>query len=147
MKLGIDYIGISTTFICTDGNGRILMHKRSINCRDERGCWDAGGGKLEFGIDLEENVRREIAEEYGCECEILHQLPPVTILRQQDGQATHWLAICFITKINPSEAKNNEPQKLDELGWFTLDQLPQPLHSGMAMVLERHRKTITKYLR
>ncbi|HEY4495194.1 MAG TPA: hypothetical protein VI998_04000 [Patescibacteria group bacterium] len=31
MKLGIDYIGISTPFYCNDGQGCFLLHKRSKN--------------------------------------------------------------------------------------------------------------------
>lgn len=42
MVKGIDYIGITCIFFCHDGNGKILMHKRSKNCRDEIGNWDIG---------------------------------------------------------------------------------------------------------
>ena len=27
------------------------------------------------------------------------------------------------------EVRIGEPEKMDELGWFTLDALPEPLHS------------------
>jgi ADP-ribose pyrophosphatase YjhB (NUDIX family) len=41
------------------------MHCRSKNCRDEQGCWDCGGGSMEFGETFEETVKREVEEEYG----------------------------------------------------------------------------------
>ncbi len=56
MKIGFDYCGITTPFYCHDGNGNILMHKRTKECRDEHERWDTGSGKLEFDLSLEENV-------------------------------------------------------------------------------------------
>ena len=60
MKIGIDCIGISTSFYCHDGEGKWLLHKRSDKCRDEKGTWDSGGGKVEVGLTLDENVLKEI---------------------------------------------------------------------------------------
>ncbi len=127
---GIDYIGITTPFYCIDGDGKLLMHKRSINCRDEQGMWDCGGGQLEFGETPEEGVLREVKEEYGCDGEIVGQLPAISVFRKQNGKDTHWLALPFIVKVNPKHVVINEPEKIDELGWFTLIELPQPLHSA-----------------
>ncbi len=62
MDIGIDYVGISTPFYCNDGKGHFLLHKRSVNTRDKHGRWDPGSGKLEFGMQLEENVLKEVAE-------------------------------------------------------------------------------------
>jgi 8-oxo-dGTP pyrophosphatase MutT (NUDIX family) len=60
MKIGFDYVGITTPFFCHDGKGNLLMHKRSKECRDEPGRWETGSGKLEFKVSLEENVLREV---------------------------------------------------------------------------------------
>lgn len=130
---GLDYIGISVTFYCTDGK-RFLFHKRSENCRDEQGKWDVGGGQLAFGETPEEGVLREVKEEYGCDGEILGRIPAITVLREQDGKTVHWLALPFIIRVDPKDVKNNEPHKITEIRWFTLDNLPSPLHS----VLEKH---------
>jgi ADP-ribose pyrophosphatase YjhB (NUDIX family) len=35
-----------------------------MNCRDEQGMWDGGGGGLKFGEKIEDAVVREIKEEY-----------------------------------------------------------------------------------
>jgi hypothetical protein len=37
--------------------------------------------------------------------------------------------ILYAAQIDPKQAKNNEPYKIDDIGWFTLDDLPEPLHS------------------
>ncbi len=48
-------------------------------------------------------------------------------------------------KVDPKEAKNNEPHKIDEIGWFTLDGLPQPLHSGFQYTFNRYKTFFDKY--
>ena len=145
MKIGTDYIGITTPFYCNDGQGRFLLHKRSKNCRDENGTWDPGAGKLDFGVSLEENVLREVAEEYGCQGEIQERLPAHDIFREHNGVETHWIAIPFFIKVKPKEVKNNEPEKIDELGWFTLDNLPRPLHTGFQFSFSKFRDYFEKY--
>jgi len=145
MDIGIDYIGVTTPFYCNDGKGNFLLHKRSTGTRDEHGRWDPGGGKLEFGMGLEENVLKEIAEEYGCKGIIQEQLPTHGIMREWNGKKTHWVVIPFFVKVDPKEVKNNEPHKIDELGWFRLDNLPQPLHSGFQYALDHYRPFFDKY--
>lgn len=141
MKAGIDYIGITTPFYCIDGKGRILLQKRSKNCRDEQGKWDCGGGKLEFGEELEQGVLREVEEEYGCKGKIIQKLSVVNLLRENNGQQTHWVAIPFIILIKPEEVKNNIPEKIDEIRWFNVTNLPSPLHSSFSIkALEEYIK-------
>jgi len=145
MKPGIDYIGISTPFYCHDGKGNFLLHKRSKNCRDEIGHWDAGSGQLDFGLTPEENVLKEVREEYGCEGEIQERLPAHSILRIHNGIKTHWLAIPFFIRVNQKNVKNNEPEKIDEIGWFTLDNLPKPLHIGFSFTFNHYVEYFQKY--
>lgn len=145
MNIGTDYVGITTPFYCNDGKGNFLLHKRSKQCRDEQGNWDPGSGKLEFDESLEENVLKEIAEEYGCAGEIQERLPAHDIFREHNGVKTHWVAIPFFVKVNPSEVKSNEPEKIDALGWFTLDNLPKPLHTGFQTTLAQFKEYFEKY--
>lgn len=146
MKPGIDFIGISTPFYCNDGKGRFLFHKRSKKCRDEHGRWDTGSGQLEFGSTPAENVLREVAEEYGCRGKIQEQLPAHSIFRQWQGKKTHWLAVPFFIKVDPQKVKINELDKIDEIGWFTLDKLPKPLHAGFSFTFKKYRSYFKKYL-
>ena len=145
MKPGIDYAGITTPFYCHDGNGFFLLHKRSNKCRDEQGRWDPGSGKLEHRLDLEENVLKEVREEYGCDGIIEEALPAHSIFREHEGTKTHWVAIPFFVKVKRSEARLAEPEKMTEIGWFTLDKLPKPLHTGFAFTLSRYKKYFEKY--
>lgn len=146
MNPGLDYIGISTPFYCNDSKGNFLLHKRSKNCRDEQGRWDPGSGQLEHGTSLEENVLREIMEEYGVTGEIQERLPAHDIFRELDGKKTHWLAVPFFVKVNRTDVRINEPDKMDEIGWFRIDNLPSPLHTGFSFTLERYKDYFHKYL-
>lgn len=134
MKTGIDTVGISTSFYCHNSKGEWLLHKRSDACRDERGAWDSGGGKLEFGLTLEENVLKEIREEYCCSAAIEEQLPAITLIRKtSEGALTHWIVTPFILLIPEGEegkVQIGDAEKMSALGWFTFSSLPHPLHSG-----------------
>ena len=145
MVPGIDYVGISTPFYCNDGKGNFLMHKRSELCRDEHGKWDFGGGQLEFGQDIAESVLREVLEEYGCKGEIQEQLPPHSIMREQNRVQTHWVVIPFFIRVNPEDIIHKEPEKKLELGWFRLDKLPSPLHSGVQLTMSKYWDYFDKY--
>jgi len=143
--IGVNYIGVTTPFYCNDGKGNFLLHKRSKNCRDEQGRWDAGGGQLEFGQTPEESVLREVEEEYGCRGKIQEVLPAYSILRNLEGKNTHWVGIPFFILVDKNEVKINEPEKIDEIGWFKLDNFPKPLHMGFTGALKRYKEYFEKY--
>ena len=142
LQRGVDFTGVSCVFYCHDGQGKLLLHKRSQNCRDEIGNWDVGAGALEFGEDLEDAVKREIKEEYGCEELNLRLVGPYSLVRQNNNKPTHWVLIAFAAHIDPSQVRINEPEKMDEIGWFELDNLPTPLHSGVKYYLPNVKQYI-----
>ncbi len=145
MKAGVDYIGITTPFYCNDGKGRFLLHRRSDKCRDEKGTWDFGSGQLEFGETPEESALREAEEEYGIKGEIQEQLPAHSILRDQSGVKTHWLAVPFFIKMDIKKAKITEPEKATAIGIFSLDDLPQPLHTGVILTMSLYKGHFDRY--
>ncbi len=145
MKPGKDYIGVSVAFFCHDGQGNFLFHKRSAACRDEQGTWDCGGGKLEFGETIEAGTLRELREEYGCNGTIEETLPVNSFIRSHNGESRHWIIIPHIIRVNRDEAKLNEPESMDDIGWFTLSNLPSPLHSGVESDIALYHTALKKY--
>lgn len=129
LKKGVDFIGVTCVFYCHDGKGNLLMHKRSKNCRDERGAWDGGSGSMEFGETFEETVRREILEEYCVKPTNIELCGIKNVLRLNDKKKTHWVAVVFIAKVNPKQCAIGEPLKMDEIAWFPMNRLPKNLHS------------------
>lgn len=128
-RKGIDYIGVSASFIVHDGNGRILLHMRGAEAQDENGRWDVGGGSIEFGETIVETVRREIKEELCAKALDIEFLTVYDAFRELGGHKTHWIAIMHTVRVDPAEVQIGEPHKMAELGWFTSDILPSPLHS------------------
>lgn len=145
MKKGVDYIGVVISYMCHDGKGNFLLNKRSSNCRDEHGCWDFGGGGLDFGETIEEALKREIKEEYCVDPISYEFLGHLDMLREMNGVNTHWLSLEFLVQVDREKVKNGEPHKFDELGWFTLDNLPSPAHSTQATLLEKFKNNLAKY--
>lgn len=145
MRSGFDYIGISTPFYCHDEYGNILLHQRSTNCRDEQGFWDCGGGKLEYGLTLEQNVLKEIKEEYGCDGIINQQLPAHSLIRTINNQKTHWLIISFVVRVNPKYVVNNDPKKITQIKWFKFNNLPKPLHSGFVYSINKYQQLLKPF--
>jgi hypothetical protein len=48
---------------------------------------------------------------------------------------SHWVAVVFAVRVDPAAVAIGEPQKFDALGWFTRDNLPNPMHSQLAPTL------------
>ncbi len=139
MIKGVDYTGVTVVFFCHDGEGNILMAKRSKNCRDEQDRWDIGGGGLEFGEKVEELLKREIKEEYSTEVLKYEFLGYRDLNRENNGKKTHWVALDFKVLIDKKKVKNGEPHKFDDLKWFKLDNLPNPVHSQIPKFLELYK--------
>ena len=142
MEKGVDYPGVCVVFYCHDGKGNFLMSKRNKNCRDEHGTWDPGGGGIEFGIPLEENLRKEIKEEYCTEVLNSEFLGIRDVHREHNGEKTHWIALDYKCLIDAVKVKNGEPHKFDEVKWFTLDSLPASLHSQWPEFVKLYEKKL-----
>lgn len=136
MKKGVDYPAVTISFMCHDGKGNWFLAKRSQNCRDEQGRWDFGGGGLDLHETVEGTLRKEIKEEMCADVLSFEFLGYRDVFREHEGVKTHWLQLIFIVLVDREQVRNGEPHKFDEIGWFTLNNLPEPAHSQQAGELE-----------
>lgn len=144
---GISFVGVSVGFICYDKDGEFVMAKRGSSARDEQGTWDIGAGGLKWSETVENTVRREVKEEYGADIQKLDFLGYRDVFRTQpDGQNTHWLSLTFAALVNREEVRLAEPEVFDEIGWFTLDTLPSPLHSQQIPFFEKYRDQLHAFI-
>lgn len=144
---GTSFTGIATTFWCYNNHNQLFLAKRSKNARDEQGKWEPGGGGLKYGQTLEENVRRELKEEYDTEPLQMDFMGYRDVFRElDDGTPTHWLAIDFAVKVDPSKVRINEPDMVDDSGWFSLEQLPGPLHSQIPICLRLYSDKLKDFM-
>lgn len=146
MRKGVDYTGVAVIFFCHNGKGKFVMSKRSKKTRDEHGRWDPGGGSIEFGEPIDRALRREIKEEYQTDVIESKFLGFRDALRiDEKGNKTHWVALDFKVLINEKKVKNGDPKSHEEIGWFSLDNLPAPLHSQFPDFLKRYKKFFAEF--
>ena len=143
MNVGFDCVGVSIVYFCHDGQGKFVMAHRSQNARDEQNCWDIGGGKLEFDDTVEDTLRKEIREEYGADVLNYEFLGFRDVHRTNGGKPTHWVALDFKVQVDPNKVKIGEPHKFDRIDWFTLDALPDRMHSELPRIFKLYREKLT----
>lgn len=139
MKKGEDFTGVAIVFFCHDGEGNVLLSKRSQNCRDEQGTWDPGGGAVEFSDTIEETLKKEIMEEYCTDVLDYEFLGYRDVHRKINEKSTHWIALDFKVLVDRNKVKNGEPHKLEDVCWFTANSLPKPTHSQFPLFLELYK--------
>ena len=128
-RRGHDFIGVSAVALVHDGQGNLLLQKRGLQARDERGAWDFCGGAIELGDTIEETIRKELQEELCTIPVDMQFLTAYDAHRLSEGERTHWVAIVYAVKVDPATLSIGEPHKISELGWFTAATLPKTLHS------------------
>ena len=142
MIKGVDYPGVTTVFFCHDGEGNVLLGKRSKECRDEHGKWDPGGGGLQFGLSVIDNLKKEVKEEYCTDVLGIEFLGYRDVHREHEGKQTHWIALDFKVLIDKEKVQNGEPHKAKEIKWFSVDNLPEPLHSQFPEFLQLYEEKL-----
>ncbi len=141
MKKGIDYIGVGVGAVILNSEGRVFLAKRGREVRNESGRWEFPGGGVEFGETLEHALAREVREEYGLEIEVRELLDVVNHLIPAEKQ--HWVSPTFLCRVKSGAPSIREPHKCDEIGWFTLDEIPEGLLTiASKKSLESFRKTL-----
>ncbi len=125
MRKGVDYIGVGVGAVIINAEGKVFLAKRGSKAKNERGTWEFPGGGVEFGETMADCIKREIFEEYGIKIELKDQLKALDHLIPDEKQ--HWVAVTFIAKIIKGKPKIKESEKCSEIGWFGIDELPQPL--------------------
>lgn len=124
-KPGIDYVGVGVGAIVVNDAGQVFLSQRGEHSRNERGKWEFPGGKVEFGDKLETTIKREFMEEYGMTIEIVELLSIDDHIIEDEGQ--HWVSPTYIAKSVGADPQILEPHKCSAIGWFDIDDLPQPL--------------------
>jgi 8-oxo-dGTP diphosphatase len=111
-------------------DGKTLLAKRKG--AHGSGTWGSMGGHVEYGESPIEAVKREAMEELGIEIGNLKFLTCMNMIKE----GKHYVDISFVGEIISGEPKICEPHKIDEIGWFSIDDLPTPLFEPVAVVLK-----------
>ncbi len=138
--IGEDIIGVVVCAVVHDGMGNILLLRRGMNARDERGKWDICGGALEFGESVKAGLNRELHEELYATSLETKLLTVFDAHRTINSKKTHWVALLHSVLVDPKSVTLGEPDKFDEFGWFAIATLPKPLHSQFPKVFAAAKK-------
>jgi len=117
----------------------ILLIKRGSRAKTERGVWSRPGGGVEENETVEEALRREIKEELGIEIEILE---PFDFKEHFSDNGQRWLALGYLAKIKKGRPKIMEPGKIEEMRWFSLDEIPENLTVYTREGIEKLKKRL-----
>ncbi len=121
------------------------MAKRKNSTRDEHGRWDIGGGGLEFGDTVIDTLRKEVKEEYCTDVLDYEFLGYRDVHREHEGKPTHWVALDFKARIDPTKIANGEPHKFDEVAFFTFETMPEQVHSQFPNFLKLYRDKLETF--
>jgi len=111
-------------------DGLILLAKRKG--KHGSGMWGSVGGHVEFGESPQEAVKREAKEELGIEIGNIKFAMCMNMIRE----GKHYLDVSFTAEIISGEPQIQEPDKMESIGWYPLDNLPSPLFPPVEAVLK-----------
>lgn len=119
---GVDFPGLGVGLAILR-DGKLLLCKRIK--APEAGHWNIVGGKVDHMEPAELAARREAEEETGLSIGPIRYLGITEQVIEADRQ--HWISLLYVTDDTTGDPQLTEPDKLSEIGWFDLDDLPQPL--------------------
>ena len=119
---------------------KFLILKRSTNSQGQSGFWEFPGGRLEFGENAKEGLKREIFEETGLQIDVAFPIGSWEIIK---NDSSHILGLTFLARtdnynvvlseehtqfqwINKEEISNYKvfPKMLEEVeewNWFNIN--------------------------
>jgi len=129
----------SAVYLFLEKNGKILLQRR-FNTGYQDGNYSFIAGHLDGNETARHSLVREVKEEANIilskdELEFLHLMHRKTPYRE-------YLDIYFTVKKWEGEIKNMEPEKCDDLSWFSLDALPKNMISEVKFAIENIKNGI-----
>lgn len=110
---------VGVKILLKNGDGKYLFVRRSPEKYPEVGAhqWDIVGGRIDPGIPLLENLKREIKEEVGLDLVNEPRLVAAQDILRISGR--HVVRLTYVGNIE-GEPKL-DPEEHSEYGWFTLE--------------------------
>lgn len=119
---------------------KILLLKRT-NTGNQDGMYNLIAGHLEADELGSEAIVREAKEEAGIDINI-NDIRFVYLVQRlpQNNDQEEYLDIYYETTVWQGEITNTEPDKCLELGWYSIDNLPEKTIPLLSIVLEQINK-------
>ena len=121
----IPYVGIGCIVVRA---GQLLL------VRNQRGFWSTPGGHLDFGESPDQCAARETFEETGIRVRNIEFVAVTNDVLADVGK--HYLTVWMRAEAEDSPTEIGDAGEIKELGWFSADALPSPLHLYFQNLLE-----------
>ena len=115
-------------------DGKVLLGKRKGSHGE--GQYAFTGGHLEYMESIEGSAKREVMEETGIEIDNIRFLK---ISNLKDYAPKHYIDIGLIADWKSGEPQVMEPDKVEDWGWYDIDNLPQPLFASIETYIEAYK--------
>jgi 8-oxo-dGTP diphosphatase len=130
---------IPAIYLIFEKNGEVLLQRR-LNTGYEDGNYSLVGGHFEEGEKATAAAVREAEEEIGIKI-TEKDLELVQLMHRLSGDQER-VDFTFLVKKWTGKIKNLEPQKCDDLSWFSFDNLPATTIPCIRAVIESYQKKI-----
>lgn len=122
------------------GIGVMVFKEGKVLLAQRKGSHGAGeyafpGGHLEYGESFEQCAIRETREECGIDIDDVEFLFVANILYYMPR---HYVHIGLTARWAAGEPTTREPEKSGDWGWYSLDDLPEPLFKVCGMSFESY---------
>ncbi|MDR3571571.1 MAG: NUDIX domain-containing protein [Candidatus Pacebacteria bacterium] len=118
---------------------RLLMLRR-FNTGWQDGNYGLPAGHLEAGESITEALRREVREETGIELRPGQERFVHVMHRTSNGRS--YMDFFFVISEWEGEPQNTEPEKCDDLSWFSLNTLPENTVPSVRFAIEKYKSNI-----
>lgn len=113
----IPFVGVGCIVV---RQGKLLL------VRNQRGFWSTPGGHLDFGESPDICAAREAFEETGITVSNVQFVAITNDVLTEVGK--HYLTVWMSGDADRASAQIGDAAEIKELGWFSPDALPNPLH-------------------
>ncbi len=114
-------------------DGAVLLERRPATSDRFAGLWDAVGGHVEAGEDIEASARRELREETGLEASRLRLRG---VIHESGLLGHHYVVFLFVGECGEGEARAGDG--VGELAWHPVEALAAlPLVPDVHVLLPR----------
>jgi len=123
------YIRVGAGAVIIKDNKTLLVKRRGSHAE---GCYGSFGGHVEYGETPIEACKREVQEELGIEVGNFQFVSCTNMIKY----GKHYLDVSFVVELVSGEPTIMGPDKIESMGWYDLNNLPEPLFEPVRIVLE-----------
>ena len=102
--------------------------------KEDNGKWEFPGGGLEYGLDAQENVARELEEEMGINTLTVAELPAYVLTAQHDRTGSWILQLFYETTVENLDFTPS--RECTECRFVDKESLPELMYSNVPQFAE-----------